>query len=327
MRVLVTGGTGFIGQYFIPELINKGYNVRLLVRNIKKAKKMFGEKCEYCVGDVTDIKSLSGCCDNIDIVYHMVAKVGNQLPSSEELKRFRDVNVEGTRNMMYISEKAKVKKFIFVSSIAAMGIVNEVPINEDSKCNPYLPYQITKYEAEKLLIEEYRKSSFPCIILRPTKVYGVGEHEYSYLLLVKLCQKGILPKVSSKTSNIYITDLVQGLILAAKYGKIGEKYILTSNGSISFIDEIKEISKTIGKSVRFLYIPKWIMILAAAIIERAFLLINKTPPITKRNVQSTLSERVYDISKAKTELTYNPKVSLEVGIQKVTEWYLENKLL
>ena len=155
MNILITGGTGFIGEHFVPELLKDNHSIRLLVRNIDKAKKLFGDKCEYFVADINDKEALKGCCDNIDVVYHMVAKVGNELPTEETLRQFREVNVEGTRNIVEEAKKANVKRFIFVSSIAAMGIVHEDVITEKSKCTPYLPYQISKYEAENMLIEEY----------------------------------------------------------------------------------------------------------------------------------------------------------------------------
>ena len=83
MRILVTGGTGFIGGYFVPMLLKEGHQVRLLVRNEAKARKQFGDKCEYHVGDVTNKDSLKGCCEGIDVVFHLVAKSGNELPSKE----------------------------------------------------------------------------------------------------------------------------------------------------------------------------------------------------------------------------------------------------
>ena len=154
MNILITGGTGFIGKSFVPKLIKKENNIYLLVRNIDKAKKIFGDSVNYIIGDVTKPESLIGCCENIDIVYHMVAKVGNQLPNEKIYDEFYKVNVIGTKNLVEEAKKANVKKFVYVSSIAAMGIVKEDIIDENSKCNPYLPYQKTKYEAEKYLLNE-----------------------------------------------------------------------------------------------------------------------------------------------------------------------------
>lgn len=329
MNILVTGGTGFIGEYFIPQLLEQGHRVRLLVRNLNKAKGLFKDTCEYFIGDVTDRDSLNGCCDGVDIVYHMVAKAGNQLPNSENFSIFRAVNVEGTRNVADESKKVGVSRFIFVSSIAAMGIVKTTPITEESQCTPYLPYQVTKYEAEQLL-NDYYKDGFPCIIVRPTKVYGVGEHEYSYLTLAKLCKKGIYPKVgngNNYTSNIYVTDLVQALIKLVDNGVMGETYILTSDESINFTKLGKLIAQAIGKKTITIPVPAGIMLCAAAVEETVFNAIKKKPIVTKRNIEATITDRIYDISKAKEQLNYLPKVSMEQGIIKTIQWYKKTNLV
>lgn len=329
MNILVTGGTGFIGEHFIPQLLEQGHKVRLLVRNLNKAKGLFKDTCEYFIGDVADRTSLNNCCDGIDIVYHMVAKVGNQLPSEESFAVFRAVNVEGTRNIADESKKAEVSRFVFISSIVAMGIVKTIPITEESQCAPYLPYQVTKYEAEQLL-NDYYKDGFPCIIVRPTKVYGVGEHEYSYLTLAKLCKKGIFPRVGSGhnyTSNIYVTDLVQALIKLIDNGVVGETYNLTSDGSIDFAESGKLIAQTIGKKIITIPVPAGILIGAAAVEEKVFNVIKKKPLVTKQNIEATITDRVYDISKAKEQLDYLPEVSMEQGIIKTVQWYKKTNLV
>lgn len=330
MNILVTGGTGFIGEHFIPELLKEGHNVRLLVRNLKKAKKLFGDTCEYFVADVTDTNSLKGCCDNIDIVYHMVAKVGNELPSEKNYYEFKLINVIGTKNIMEEAKRCKIKKFIFISSIAAMGIVDECPISEKSLCKPYLPYQVSKYEAEKLLNEEFKKSNFPIVCVRPTKVYGVGEHEFSFLKLSKMCKKGFFIKISKRDSyisNIYISDFVAGLISTLHNGKIGETYILTSKSSICINDVCKIISNTLKRKVILLSIPEKILLIVSSLQERIFIKMGKIPIVTKKNIESMCKNRIYDISKAITELGFEPEVSMSEGIKNVVQWYIDtNKI-
>lgn len=330
MNILITGGTGFIGEFLVPQLLEKKHSIRLLVRNLEKAQKLFGDTCEYFVSDINNEKTLKGCCEGIDIVYHMVAKVGNQLPSEENIKTFRNVNVEGTKNIVNEAKLANIKKFIFVSSIAAMGIVHENLITEKSKCSPYLPYQISKYEAEQMLIGEFKESNFPVVIIRPTKVYGVGEHEYSYLTLARICKKGFFPRVGkgkNYTSNIYVTDLVQALINLVDRGNLGEIYIVTSDGSISFEDSAKIISEAIGTSIHLIPIPSKLMILIASILENIFNLFEKKPFVTRKNVEATVADRVYDISKAKNDLKYEPQIAMEDGIKRVVEWYIKKGLI
>lgn len=327
MKILVTGATGFIGGYFVPLLLNEGYQVRLLVRNREKARNMFGDMCEYHVGDVTDRESIKGVCEGIDIVFHLVAKSGNELPTEENFTVFRKINVGGTENLL--EECQGIKKFIYVSSTAAMGLVKDCPITEKSKCGPYLPYQVTKYEVENLLRNKC-KEGFPAIIIRPTKVYGIDEPNYSYLTLAKLVKKGIFLKIGSGnnyTSNIYVSDFARALTNLVDHGDIGETYIVSSKESIGFIESGKIMAEELGVKFRIIKLPSWLMVTAAAIEERLFTMFGKTPIVTKRNIQMTMQDRVYDISKAEKEIGYSPEVTMENGIRTVIRWYKQKGLL
>lgn len=327
MKILVTGGTGFIGSYFVPMLLEQGHQVRLIVRNELKAKNQFGNKCEYITGDVTNKDSIKGCCEGIDIVFHLVAKSGNELPTKENFEKFRKINVGGTENI--INECKNIKKFIYVSSTAAMGLVKDIPITEESKCNPYLPYQVTKYEVEKL-IRKKCESGFPGIIVRPTKVYGINEREYSYLTLAKMLKKGFFLKIGeghNYTSNIYVSDFAQALVRLVEAGVIGETYIVSAKESIDFIEAGKIIAEELGVKFRVIRVPAWFMIWMSMLEERFFNMIGKKPIVTKRNIQMTIHDRVYDISKAVRELGFDPNVSMEQGIRTVIRWYIEQGLI
>lgn len=329
MNILVTGGTGFIGKYFIPKLSEKNYNVTLLVRNLEKAKNMFDDKVKYIKGDVTDRNSIKDCCKDIDIVYHMVAKVGNDLPTQENFELFNKVNVEGTMNIVEEAQKHNVKKFIYVSSIAAMGIVDEELIDENSKCNPYLPYQKSKYDSEMKLLEKFEQNNFPVIILRPTKVYGIGEPEYSLLTQMKLLKKKInliVGKSENSISNICVTDLVDGLVNCVDYGKIGNVYILSGKNSIS-ANKFKEIMENkLNIRICTIRIPLGLMIFLSFIEERFLLLIHKRPIITVQNVKAMSKDRKYNLSKANQELNFYPKLTMEEGINMMVDWYIEKKV-
>lgn len=321
MKILVTGSTGFIGSYFIPMLLHQGHTVKLLVRNEEKARKLFGNTCDYHIGDITDRSSLKGCCDGIDIVFHLVAKSGSDLPTKENFEIFRKINVEGTENI--IAECTNVKKFIYVSSTAAMGLVKENPISEKSKCNPELPYQVSKYEAENL-IRKKCKDNFPGIIVRPSKVYGVNETNYTYLTLAKLVKKGFFLKIGNGhnyTSNIYVHDFARFLVCLVDNGRIGETYIVSSDKSIDFIESGKIIADELGIQLRVVKISPYIMLMASSILERIFTILGRKPVVTRKNIQMTLQDRVYDVSKVKREVGFTPEVSMEEGIRKVIRWY------
>lgn len=330
MNILITGGTGFIGLLLIDKLLGKGHKIRVLVRNEDKARRLLGNKCSIWVGDITNKISLNGCCDGIDVVYQLVAKTGNDLPSATTLESFRDVNVRGLNNICQEAIKAGVKRFISVSSIAAMGIVKNGKINGDSPCEPYLPYQISKREGELLVLKLVKERNFPAIIVRPAKVYGVGEREYSYLSIAKLCKKGFFPKVGTGknlVSHCYITDLIDGLVSCLDRGKIGSIYIFASEKSIGLNDSAKMIAKLLGKKIILIPIPKWFMISVASIIEHICIAIGKKTPVTKRNVEAATTDRVYDLSKEKAELGFISKISMEEGITRVISYYQERGLI
>lgn len=330
MNILVTGGTGFVGINLISALIKGKHNVRILSRNREKATKLFGESFDVFIGDVTDRDSLKGCCKDVDVVYHMAAKVGNELPSNKEFIEFRKVNVKGVQNIVDECKEACVKKFILISSIAAMGIIQNVIINESSDCKPDLPYQVTKLEGEMVVIKEFLDNKFPGIIVRPTKVYGPGENEMTYLMLAKLCKKGFFFKVgigNNYQSNVYISDLIQGLVQLIDRGEFGEVYILSSESSIAFCEIANIIGMLFKNRIKFIFIPVWLMALMANIIEKTFLLLHKKPPVTKRNIQAIVTDRVYDISKAKNEIGYKPDISMQQGIINTINWYIKKGLI
>lgn len=330
MNILVTGASGFIGTNFIPKLIENNHNVTLLVRNIEKAKRKFQDKVNYIVGDVTKKETLIDCCKDIDIVYHLVAKVGNQLPNKKNNEEFDYINVQGTKNIVSEAKKYNVKKFIYVSSIAAIGIVKKCPINEKSKASPYLPYQTSKYKTEKYLLSEYEQCEFPVIILRPTKVYGIGANENVYLTQIKLCKKGINLLVGmgeNYISNIHIKDFCKALLNCIEYGKTGEIYILSGPDSISGKDVGKIIENRINTKVHNVRVPKYLMMSLAFLEERLLLFLNKKPIVTLKNIEATSYDRIYDLEKAKKELNYDPTISMKKGMTEMIDYYMENKII
>lgn len=322
MNILVTGGSGFIGRKLIPILVNEGHSVSVLCRNKEKASKILMPQCKIVLGDITDASSLKGCCDGIDMVYQLVGLSGNELPSKYQFERFRKVNVEGLRNIVDEAKRAGVKRFIQVSSIAAMGIVKQMPISGDSVCEPYLPYQVSKREGELLVIEEVKESGFPAIIVRPAKVYGVGGED-SYQSIIKMCKTGFFPKVGIKdtmVSHCYIDDLITTLSLLTEKGKIGETYICATEKSIGFYESVKLVSKEMNKRVIMVPIPRFLMASVAYCIERCFGLMGKKPPVTYRNVIAATTDRIYDFTANKRDIGFVSSVTMEEGIRRCVEY-------
>jgi len=322
MNILITGGTGFIGRKLIPELLKQGNHISVLCRNKAKAEKILSKECRIILGDITEAESLKGCCDGIDMVYQLVGLSGNELPSEHQFARFRKVNVEGLRNIVMEAERAHVKRFIQVSSIAAMGIVKQMPINAESKCEPYLPYQVSKREGELLVLKEVKEKNFPAIIIRPAKVYGVGGED-SYQSIIKMCKKGIFPKVGLKdtqVSHCYVDDLITTLSLLTEKGKIGETYICATEKGIGFYESVELVAKLMGKKVKMIPIPRWLMASMAYCIEVVFGWMGKKAPVTRRNVIAATTDRIYDFTANKRDIGFVSSVTMEEGIRRCVEY-------
>lgn len=329
MNILVTGGTGFMGTYLIPRLLEEGHNVRLIVRNSSKARQLYHNTCELIEGDIQNADSLKGCCVGIDIVYHMAALMGHDSPSSEAFEKFRKVNVEGVKNIVREAQKCNVKKFIHISSTAAMGLQRETYIDEKKICNPYTPYQVTKREGELIVLDEVKKNNFPAIIVRPSMVYGPG-FKGDFLTIAKVCKTGFFPQIGSGKNlspALYITDLCDALIRFIDKGEIGEIYLLSSKESYTLKETAEIIGKAINKSIKFIYIPKSMAIAGVSLLEYVCKLIGKKPVITKRNIQSVSKDRVINISKLMNTLEFEPQIPLKIGLPITIAYFEEQKYL
>ena len=327
-RVLVTGATGFMGTRLVRALMECGYEVRALVRDRNKASQVLPDSCELFVGDTTKPDTLAGCCDGIDIVYHLAALMGHDLPSEKAFQKFRTVNVKGTANIIRECQRAKIARFIHVSSTAAMGLLKAPVVNEEVPCNPYTPYQVTKYEGEQLVLREYRDSGFPAIVLRPSMVYGPG-FKGDFLTIAKVCRTGIFPKIGSGlilSPALYITDLIRALILFADRGEFGQTYLLSSVQSYSLKETVLIISRALHKHITFLYVPVWAAEAGAWSLEKFCVLMGKHSPVTMRNIRSVVTDRVFDIDKAR-KLGFCQKVTLEEGLTNTIGYFKQQNYL
>lgn len=323
MRILVTGASGFIGLRLVSALLEQGNQISVLCRNTEKAQKLLPKQCTIIKGDITDKDSLLGCCENIDMVYQLVGLSGNELPSEYQLKRFRKINVEGLKNIIEEAKRAKVKRFIQVSSIAAMGIVKKMPINSESVCEPYLPYQVTKREGELLALNEFKKNGFPVIIVRPAKVYGIGGED-TYKSIINMCRKRIFPKIGIKdtmVSHCYIDDLITNLSLLTNKGELGKIYIFATEKSIGFYESVRMISKEMNIKVLMIPMPRWFVASIAYCIERFYVFLGKKAPVTRRNVLAATTDRIYDFSINKKDLGFVSSISMEEGIKRIMEYH------
>ncbi len=324
MKYLITGASGFIGPHLVKKLVGEGHTCRCLVRTDSKAEPLKEWGVELVEGDITRAETLKGMADDTDRVLHM-ATLGHMSNFTVTESMFDAINVLGTQNVMAEALRAGVPRVVHCSTVAAMGICADVPATEESLCNPHHPYGRSKLKAEQNVLGMVREKHLPAVIIRFSMVYGPGDSR-DILKLARMARKGLFPRVGHRpklTPLIHVDDAIQGLLLAAEKGGIGETYLITNHNSMPF-DEIRKIlQKALGVKRMPLYVPEWAALSFASWVEKIFPVLGKVPPVSRKNIESTLADRVFGIEKAQRELGFNPQVDPAVGLKKTVEWYRE----
>jgi dihydroflavonol-4-reductase len=322
LRYLITGATGFIGPHLIKKMVSMGHECRCLVRPKSDAELLKKLDVELMEGDITNAESLKGIVEGIDCVVHM-ATLGHMSNFKATEEMFTRINVDGTKNIMKEAIRAGAQKVVHCSSVAAMGISSEVPATEESLCNPHHPYGRSKLTAEKEVLHMVSEHALPAVIVRFSMVYGPGDWR-DMLKLTRMAKKGLFPKVGNRpklTPLIHVDDAVEGLLLASEKGRIGQVYLLTNQNSMPFDNIRKTLQKALGVKRLPLYVPEWMALFMASLSEKIFSLMGRVPPVSRKNIESMLTDRVFSIEKAKRELGFEPKIDPVEGLKQTVAWY------
>jgi nucleoside-diphosphate-sugar epimerase len=329
MNALITGGTGFIGGYLVRALIAARQRCRVLVRPGSQRATLSGLDVEFFEGDLTDADSLRGIADGVNVVYHLAATGHVTAQSAQAYQESRAINVEGTRNLINACLGAPLARFVHFSSTAAMGLLHLPKIDETAVCQPTMPYQRSKWESEQVVLGAWREQGLPAVILRPCMVYGPGG-QGEFLKFCQLMSRGFFPRVGrgrNLTPLVHVRDVVQATLLAGERGRPGELYLVAGEASFEIARMRELVLAELGVRRPFIYLPLWLALLGAWGLEWAGRLTGKTPPVTRRNILSSVVDRVYDIGKAQRELGYAPRVSLEEGVAETVRWFRQEGYL
>ncbi|MDP4012382.1 MAG: NAD-dependent epimerase/dehydratase family protein [Candidatus Nanoarchaeia archaeon] len=320
---LVTGATGFIGRHLVKELLKQGYKIKVLARNLKST-----EDIEVIKGDITNPNSLKGITTGVDYVFHLAALTNTPQGTRNPYALFRKINVQGTVNLL--KECKDIKKFVYFSSVDALGIIQNEVLDERSIGNPTEPYEISKYESELEVKKFQEETGIPVTIMRPAMVYGEGEVadamkiNVAVLQMCKMVKKFMFPIIGSGKNKLpftHVNNIVQASISAIKTKDAeGQTYMLADERSYSLNEVVKTIANI--ERVRFpsIRIPKIIAYPAAIFFEILNKIIGINPPLTRSGISYITSNRLFNIKKAKKELNYKP-IDLKEGLKRTIEWY------
>jgi nucleoside-diphosphate-sugar epimerase len=309
LKTLVTGATGFIGTHLVKALVEEGRDVKCLVRKTSNTKFLEGLGVEFFYGDLRIKDSLKGIIKDVNIVYHLAGEI-----YSKRSRDFYRINLDGTKNLVEVGLSENIDKFIFLSSIAAVGPNREhdILLNEQSLCSPINPYGRSKLEAEKLLTKFFEKYEFPAIIIRAPIIYGPSKQSNIITKILHMIYKNrflIMGDGKNLRSLCYIDNLFQGLTrVEESSNSIGGIYFVSDEKPYTFNEIFQTIAQQLGTSLKETHLPNCIG--KACGLACKLLATIGFYSSSLNTIWNMVLDMACDISKAKRELNYNPRVSI-----------------
>ena len=327
MKVLVTGANGFLGSWLTRRLCQDGHQVSILVRGSSDLSEIVNLKLEKKFGDITELESLYSACRGQDAVFHLAGVIAYR---NSERAQMELVNVRGTRNVITAVKDLQVPKLVYLSSVVAIGasLSDQEVLNENSEYkigHLNLGYFETKRQAEIAVKQACDKKEIDAVILNPSTIYGGGDaKKSSRSTQVKIAQ-GKFPFYTSGGVNVVaVEDVVEGILLAWKKGKTGERYIL-SGDNLKIYDVFKSIAEFAGVKPPSFEAPFPLLKMVGWVgdhLDRFGL----HSPISLENAWTSHLYHWFSSEKAQRELGFMPTPS-NLAIEKSVKWMKDHGLL
>ncbi|WP_296143231.1 NAD-dependent epimerase/dehydratase family protein [uncultured Flavobacterium sp.] len=329
--ILVTGATGLVGSHLLLQLLENGEEVRALYRNhknIQKTKAFFHwknqsdlfEKINWIQGCITDVPSLEEVFKNIDYVYHCAALISFD-PNDEE--KLRKINIEGTANIVNFSLANKVKKLCYVSSIAALGDLqeHETIITEETDWNPEKPhsdYAITKYGAE-MEVWRGQEEGLDTIVVNPGVILGPGFWQNGSSEIFRRIKKGLKFYTKGASGFISVEEVVKTMYFLMKSDIKKERFTLVEK-NYSYQELSNKIADALQVKRPNMPVKPWMTNLAWRIDWLFSPLFFRKRKLSRAMAKSMHTETLFDNSKIKKACNIE-FASLDEYIKKVSSTY------
>lgn len=322
---LVTGATGHLGNVLIRTLLEKGEKVRAFVLPQDNLTPLEGLDVEIAHGNVLEPESIAPALKDVDVAYHLAAMISIMPGKNEMVQR---VNVEGTRNMLAAAQKARLRRFVYTSSIHAIqraphGTTIDESLPYDPH-NPYGAYDTSKAQAS-LLVQEAAKNELDAVLVCPTGVIGPYDFRVSLLgaWFLSYWKHKPVQYFEGGYDYVDVRDVASGMIAAAEKGRRGESYLL-SGGYMSNDDLAKLGRQLVGGTYRLLKLPLGLIQFLAHLLPHYYRISKKSPLLTPYSVEVLQSNAAISHAKATRELGYQPR-SLKDSLRDALLWFKENQ--
>lgn len=259
MNILVTGASGFIGSHLCRALVGEGHHVRALLRRTSSDELVRDLPLEIHHGDLFDEPSLIAGADGVEIILHSAADVGGWRDQDAMIAS----HILGTENILRAAVETGVRRLVYVSSVAALGLpdhdpsdsVQSIPLMDETHAWNYnqagWPYGYAKHEAEARVLHAV-DDGLDAVIVNPSAVFGPGDKNLVSSALIWYMARGYRPPIPPGGLNVvHVDDVVAGILQAVRLGKPGERYILGGE-NMSIRSILMVVSDVIGRAP-----PRW----------------------------------------------------------------------
>jgi dihydroflavonol-4-reductase len=305
MRALVTGASGFVGAAVTRALLAEGWQVRVLVRDGSDRTNLAGLPLEIAVGDLRDAASLAPALQNCTALYHVAADYRLGAPDPSQLYL---TNVEGTRNLLAAAQQAGVRRIVYTSSVATLGIpADGSPGDETTPVS--LEAMIGHYKRSKFLAEEEVRRAVrlgaPAVIVNPSTPVGPGDVKPTPTgQLVLDAAAGRMPAyVDTGLNIVHVDDVAAGHLLAFHRGRVGERYILGGE-DMSLRQILGYIAQHVGRSPPRVRLPYAVILPLAYAAEAVAKISGRSGRLTLEGVRMSRKLMYFSSDKAQRELGY-----------------------
>lgn len=313
MNVLVTGATGFVGQFLCNTLIKQNYDLSATIRNASDDKKLPTEVNSVLINSLGDTFPPEVLKKN-DVIVYLAARVHQMNDrTSDAIEDYRKINTYAPISLAKQAIKYGVKRFIYLSSVKVNGEgTSNLPYREDDTVNPVDPYGLSKWEAEQGLLKLAEETGLEVVIIRPPLVYGATV-KANFLQLMKIIDQGLpLPLGSIKNSRslVYVGNLVDAIATCIDHPKAKNQTFIVSDGEdLSTPELIRRIGKAMNKSPLLLPFPPSLLKLGTKIIGKG--------DVGDR----LLGSLQVDSSKIREMLNWKPPYTVDEGLKVTADWF------
>lgn len=325
MKSLVTGATGFLGSAVMRCLLEAGHNVRLLVRPNSDRRNIENLPVEIAGGDLRDQYSLEKAVDGCDYLFHVAADYRLWVPDPQTMY---DINVHGTRALIIAAANAGLKRIVYTSSVAALGLTtNGTPADEETPVSLEQikgHYKRSKYIAEQMVSELTRQHQLPLVIVNPSTPIGprdIRPTPTGRIVLDTLHNR--MPAYVNTGLNIaHVDDIAYGHLLACQKGETGERYILGGD-NLSLLEVLETLDGIIGQHKKRINLPTNLMLPVAWCMEKVATVTHKEPRATLDSIRMAKKMMFFTSEKAMKTLGYTFRPA-RYALEDAVTWYQNN---